>query len=270
MELVRAQVLAGNELPKVWIPDAQTRDDRELVRMRLEAAEKQARVKAQIKSLLKRNNLRRPPQSGRGWTSSYQRWLRGLAKQEEQSPLRPGARAALASLLRQRESLEQEISQLQQQVLELALSERYCAAFYELLKLKGVGPLTAMVFLTEVGDLRRFQNRKQIAAYLGLVPSSNESGQAVDRKGHITRQGPGRVRKVLCQATWSRVTTDEQEKEVYQRIVQRNPKHKKIAVVAGMRRLAVRMWHRAAAAPAEAASASAPARQKGLPRTPGK
>ena len=82
LELVRAHVLAGNELPTVWIPDAQTRDDRELVRMRLEAAEKQARVKAQIKSLLKRNSLRRPSASGRGWTSSYQRWLRGLHGQE--------------------------------------------------------------------------------------------------------------------------------------------------------------------------------------------
>jgi transposase len=41
LELLRGHVLAGNALPKVWIPDRQTRDDRELVRMRLDAGEKE-------------------------------------------------------------------------------------------------------------------------------------------------------------------------------------------------------------------------------------
>jgi transposase len=91
--------------------------------------------------------------------------------------------------------------------------------------------------------MTRFNNRKEIGSYLGLVPSSNESGEGSDRKGHITREGPARVRKVLCQATWTRVAYDEQEARVYQRIVKKNPKHKKIAVVASMRRLGVLMWH---------------------------
>ena len=75
------------------------------------------------------------------------------------------------------------------------------------------------------------------------MPSSDESGEADDRKGHITHQGPGRVRKVLCQAVWGRVRSDPEEAEVYRRMVERNPKHKKIAVVGCMRRLAILMWH---------------------------
>ncbi len=51
------------------------------------------------------------------------------------------------------------------------------------------------------------------------------------------------MRMVLCQATWVRVAYDEQEARVYQRIVKKNPKHKKIAIVASMRRLEVLMWH---------------------------
>ena len=81
-----------------------------------------------------------------------------------------------------------------------------------------------MVFLTEMGDLSRFSNRKQIGAYLGLVPASNESGEGQERKGHITRQGSPRVRKMLCQATWSRVRTDKNEQLVYGRICAKNPK----------------------------------------------
>lgn len=107
---------------------------------------------------------------------------------------------------------------------------------------KGVRMLTAMVFLTERGDLSRFSNRKQVGAYLGLAPSSDETGQGADRKGHITHQGPWRVRKALCQATWTRIRTDLEEKAAYRRVAAKNPNPKKIAVVAAMRRLGVRLW----------------------------
>ncbi len=77
----------------------------------------------------------------------------------------------------------------------------------------------------------------------GLAPRSFESGEASDRKGHITHQGPSRVRKVLCQAVWSRLRCVPAERDAYDRIVRRNPKQKKIAVVARMRTLAVKLWH---------------------------
>ena len=79
---------------------------------------------------------------------------------------------------------------------------------------------------------------------MGLTPTSHESGQQNDRKGHISRQGPPRLRKVLCQASWVHVRHDPHSREVYQKLVTRNPKKKKIALVAVMRRLAVRLWHR--------------------------
>ena len=78
---------------------------------------------------------------------------------------------------------------------------------------------------------------------MGLTPSSDESGEHADRKGHITRVGSPSVRKILCQAAWSRVQHDKHEREFYLRLVAKNPKKKKIALVACMRRLAVRLWH---------------------------
>lgn len=246
LELLRGHVLAGNRLPTVWIPDAQTRDDRELVRMRLDVGEKITALKAQVQSLLKRCQLRRGPGLGKGWTKAFRGWLRReLADPITacQSPLGRGGQVALASLLRQMQFLEEEEERLDQQVAALVCSPRYEARMREITKLCGVGVLTAIVFLTELGDLSRFANRRQIAAYLGLAPSSHESGERNDRKGHITHQGSPRVRKVLCQATWARVRHHEEEKIIYERIKAKNPKKKKIAVVASMRRLGVRMWH---------------------------
>jgi transposase len=249
LQLLRGHVLAGNPLPSVWIPDAQTRDDRELVRARLDAAEKGVVIKAQIQGLLKRHRLVRPEHLKTAWTKKALVWLRMLTRDPA---VGANTRATLASLLRQWEFLQQEIERLDEALENVARSSRYTAATRELVKLQGVGLLTALVFLTEVGDLRRFGNRRQISAYLGLVPRSYESGAAGDRKGHITRQGPSRVRRALCQAVWSRIRHQGADHSAYQRLVDRNPKHKKIAVVAAMRRLGVRMWHQAQAARLEA------------------
>jgi transposase len=244
LELIRGHVLAGNVLPGVWVPDPQTRDDRELVRARLDANSKLTRAKAQVQSLLKRNGVSRPAVLGQGWTSRFQTWLGGLSKKNSRSTLGPGARSALRTLLNQMEAIEDEMTELDQAVKELSRSKRYAAGVEALQQLKGVGLLTAMVFLTEMGDLKRFSNRRQVAAYLGLVPSSQESGEADDRKGHITRQGSGRVRYVLCQATWSAVRSNPAIRDLYERLRAKNPKKKKISLVGAMRRLAVIMWHR--------------------------
>ena len=113
------------------------------------------------------------------------------------------------------------------------------------MEIDGVGLKTAMTFLTEIGDVNRFANRRKIGAYMGLTPKSRESGDADDRKGRITREGPFRLRSILNQAVWAHLRFNGQERKYYDRIVERNPKRKKKAIVACMRRLGIRMWHTA-------------------------
>ena len=245
LEFLRGHYLAGNKLPSVWIPDLQTRDDRELVRCRLDAQKKCTVVKIQIVTLLKRQGLAKPAELGGNWTKGYCAWLAKLAGGAQ--PLRAGARVHLSSLLRQLQSLEKELGKLDAELEKLAATERHAGAMQALKKIRAVGLVTALVFLTEIGDPTRFKNRKQIGAYLGLAPSSYATGES-DRKGHITHQGPARVRHVLNQALWNCLRCDPDAKAHYDRIAGRNPQHKKIAVVAGMRQLAVRMWHAAVAA----------------------
>ena len=237
LDLVRSHVLAGVPLPAVWVPDEQTRDDREVVRQRLLMAEEVSRAKVRIHWLLLRTGQESPP--AEAWSQPHYRWLKKLAG----GGLPAGAAAALGSLLRQLAWLEKEVERLDGQVAALSQRPRYAHPAAALQEQQGVGRLTAMVFLTELGDLRRFANRQQVGSYLGLTPASFESGQADDRKGHITHQGPSRVRKVLCQAVWSRLRVVPEEKAAYARLVRRNPKHKKIAVVARMRTFGVVLWH---------------------------
>ena len=243
LEVLRGFVLAGNRLPAVWVPDLQTRDDREAVRARVDVAEKATAVKAQIQMLLKRNGIEKPEGMGKNWMQDHRRWLAKLAGEE--SLLGSGARTALNSLLRQFEALEAERRSLDREIGQMGESPRYAPQVERLTALKGVGVLTALVFLTEMGNVLRFDNRRQVGAYVGLAPSSHESGAQSDRKGHITRQGSGRLRKALCQATWSRIRYDPRTRLLHERLVRKNPQKKKIVVVACMRQLAILMWHQA-------------------------
>ena len=236
---VVSYVLSGAELPEVWVPPLSIRDDREPVRLRLEAADKLTRIKCQIRCLLKRSGVEQAASSAKPWTGEYVRWLRTWGE----SSGRPGAGAALASLLRQMDFAVEELGRLDAVVEALSKTARY-APLMAAMRTKGVGLLTAMVLATELGDFGRFKNRRQFGAFLGLAPRSDESGQTDDRKGRITRQGPSRVRKVLNQAIWSRVRAGGPDAAKYGRIAARNPKHKKKAVVAVMRDLGIWEWHR--------------------------
>jgi transposase len=123
----------------------------------------------------------------------------------------------------------------------------------------GVGLGVALTFLTEMGDLDRFPNRRALASYLGLVPSSDESGEAADRKGHITHHGPPRVRRALCQAVQHWIRWRPWAKARYKRLVAREGRRcRKIAKVALMRLLGIRLWHAALNAQAAARAAQGP------------
>jgi len=66
--------------------------------------------------------------------------------------------------------------------------------------MRGVAFMTAVTFVVEIGDVRRFDNPRQLMAYLGLVPSESSMGERVKRAG-ITKAGnmraPGPYRGCL-------------------------------------------------------------------------
>ena len=243
LEAVRGFVLAGNTLPVVWTPPQRLRDDRDLVRCRVDTADDQTAVKLQILSLLKRRGIEKPACfSGSSWSKAWVVWLRETA-----ADLDEFVGPVLESLVARFELYRTELTRLDREIRRLSRTPRYKVAHDELRKIRGVGLLTAMTFLTEMGDLTRFENRRQVGAYLGLCPASFESGEKTNRKGRITRQGPPRLRRLLCQAVWCAVRTDPQVTHAWNRLHRGRADRRKKAVVALMRKLGIRMWHRALA-----------------------
>ena len=68
--------------------------------------------------------------------------------------------------------------------------------------LRGVSLIVASTVVSEIGDMNRFKNPKELMAYLGLVPSEHSSGNRI-RRGSITKTGNAHARRVLIEAAWT-------------------------------------------------------------------
>jgi hypothetical protein len=104
----------------------------------------------------------------------------------------------------------------------------------------GVGPVTAPAFTLTMGPAERFQRGKQIASYLGLIPSEYSSGGRGQRLGHISKQGNPFLRGLLVEAAKSAVRPEPEMRPAYQRLAQR--KCRALAKVAMARKLAERLY----------------------------
>jgi hypothetical protein len=62
--------------------------------------------------------------------------------------------------------------------------------------------VVAVTFAAEIGDVRRFDNPRQLMSFLGLVPAESSTGERVRRKG-LTLAGNRRARRVLVEAAWT-------------------------------------------------------------------
>jgi len=90
-------------------------------------------------------------------------------------------------------------ARLTDQIMKLLPEWRWNPVVKALQALRGVAPIVAATTIAEIGDLSRFQNPRQLMAYLGLVPSEESSGESTHR-GSITKTGNGHVRRALIEA----------------------------------------------------------------------
>ncbi len=68
--------------------------------------------------------------------------------------------------------------------------------------LRGVQRITAVTSVAELGDLTRFDSPRQLAAFLGLIPSEYSSGES-RRQGGITKGGNSHARRALVEGAWA-------------------------------------------------------------------
>ena len=111
----------------------------------------------------------------------------------------------------------------------------------KLLSIKGVGLITVAGFLSEVGDVRRFDSPKQIQKLAGLGLKENSSGKHRGRRS-ISKRGRKRLRKILFQVMLPMIRNNAEFREVYEYFTtrQNNPlKGKQVIIAAGCKLIRV-------------------------------
>ena len=103
----------------------------------------------------------------------------------------------------------------------------------------GVGPLTALAFELVIGTPERFRCGKQIASYVGLVPTEASSGDR-RRQGHISKQGNVLLRFLLVEAAQATVRSQPEWRRKFFHLAMR--RGRKIAKLAMARKLAVHLY----------------------------
>jgi transposase len=229
-----ARKLEQGELKAVWVPTVEQEQARQISRTQEQMAKERRRAQIQVRSLLKAHGYK-APQATKSW-SSYMRWL-------EQLSLPEALQQCVRSLVGMREHAAKSEQELMRQLRKMSRAESYAKPVQLWTnEVVGIGWLSAIRIVLELGDVERFPRRGSLPHYLGITPSEYSTGDDVQRGG-VLRCGPARVRSWLIESAWVAVRRDPQLKELFYRIAGPSPStgQRKVAIVAVAHRLAIKL-----------------------------
>lgn len=232
-----AENLRGGQLRSIHVPSPVYRELRHLTQLRDTFVREMVGMKLRIKSLLLLEGIRFPPAPpGSQWSFLVKAKLRTL-------PCSGTVRFKLDQLLdslafseKQVRKTTKEIRHFCQHDPELSQCIKY------LLTVSGIGWIVASQLLARIGDWRELHNVRQLAGFLGVVPTEHSTGDAIAR-GSITHTGDGRLRSKLIQSAWSAIRQDGELREFYRSVCQTHPRDRasRVAIVAVARKLTTRI-----------------------------
>jgi transposase len=229
----QAVLLSIGEVPQVHIPSLPVRQWRATIQQRRGIVNRIVSIKNRIRALLKANGLAQSEHKGSWWKAANVAWMRRQAQDWTEATAEQLWRVHLMNLLDELKLLNGQLTRLTQ-YLDRYLATRPGGVL--LMSIPGVGPRTAEAILAYTDEIQRFGRSKQYAAYFGLTPKLDESGQT-RRLGHISKEGPAVVRWLLVESVWRAIRTSPAVKAFYERIVAGQKQRKKVAVVATARKL---------------------------------
>jgi transposase len=189
-----ARLFRAGELTSVWVPDAVHEAVRDLVRARHAAAEDLRKKRQQLLSFLLRHG--RIFIGRKHWSLAHRRWLAG------QKFERPAQQIVFQDATDAIEDATTRLQRLDEQLGAIVPSWSMAPVVAAYQAMRGVSFVVAVTFVAEIGDLRRFDNPRQVMAFVGLVPSERSTGESV-RRGGLTLAGNRRARRVLIEGAWS-------------------------------------------------------------------
>jgi transposase len=216
-----AKILYLEVVPRVHVPKAEIRQWRMLIEFRRKLLGKGTAVKSQLRALCRGLGIVDLPKGRKlftvqGLQELQERKLEALPELQRELLLEE-----LSGLNARKKQVEQELAKMAQKRPEVQL----------LRSIPGVGIRTAEAFVAYVDDIGRFAKVSQIGSYFGLVPREDSSSDA-RHLGHITKDGPGTMRWLICEAAWQGVLRSPTIRSFHARVLHGDPDRRKLALVA--------------------------------------
>lgn len=191
-----AQFYANGLLTVVSVPEPTQEHDRDLLRTRQHLVEQQTALRKHLQALLRRNGFQYKAQthSRTYWTLHHSCWLERTIAATSGS-----LKVNLELLLRHLNGLTTILAGYDQQIAELATTERYAKPVHALTCYKGIKQTFALTIITEIGDITRFAHPRQLVSWMGMDIREYSSGGTHHRYG-ITKHGNRYVRTAFIEA----------------------------------------------------------------------
>jgi transposase len=229
--------LRGGQLKSIHVPTPIYRELRHLTQLRDTVVSEAVGMKLRIKSLLLFEGIAFPSApAGSQWSLKVKAKLRKL-------PCSKTVRFKLDQLLDSLEFNEKQVVKTTKEIRRFCQSDPELAQCIKyIMSVSGIGWIVASQLVARIGDWRQIGNVRQLAGFLGLVPTENSTGERTDR-GSITHTGDPRLRSKLIQASWSAIRQDGELREFFRSVARRHPRNlaPRIAIVAVARKLSTRI-----------------------------
>jgi transposase len=200
-----ARLLRAGELTAIYIPEPADEAIRDLCRARSDAVDDHRRSRHRLKAFLLRHGYRYQGKSP--WTQAHMRYLRELVLPH------PAMKVILEEYLMGIDAAAERIKRCEQAMLALLQDWRLKPAVEALMAFKGFQHVAAMITVSELGDIHRFEHPRQLMAYLGLVSSEHTSDKK-RRQGSITKTGNPHLRWLLIECAQHFVAPPKVSKEL--------------------------------------------------------
>jgi transposase len=159
------------------------------------------------------------------WSNRFMSWLESIEIDEE------SGKEALNILILECKNLRTSILGVTKQIRRLSQTATYREQVILLKSVPGIGLLTAMIIITELESIDRFNNLDKMCGYIGLIPSTKSSGEK-ERTGDITPRGHSVLRTAIIESSWTAIRNDPSLMKCYLSYCKRMESNKAIIKIA--------------------------------------
>jgi len=199
-----ARSLRSGVLNGIYVPPKKTEELRSLVRYRRTIVKDISRYKSRIKSNLYFNGIDIPEELSRPskyWSNKFTLWIKDIELTTAYGTI------VLQDLLDTVLLIRQKLLFINREIRQAANNPEYSKLYELLIGIPGIGMVTAMALISEIAEIARFKKLDHLCSYIGLVPTTNSSGEQ-DKTGSVTPRANRFLRKALIESAWVAARVD--------------------------------------------------------------